>query len=237
MLLPIVLAYQAIVRRSYPVTAKLPLMIGATLALASCAGPSTRIADVAPPPVYETPVARPAAPSAARALAAAAATVTNPNVGGVAMLGTRTIADNCASAPNLRVLTQAMNAGGVRQTLAADGPITVFAPTDAAFGRLADGAVGQLMAPANRGALMAVMRYHVVPGAITLDDLRARIAAGGGTARLTTIGGATLVASNDGTAVALTDVNGNRSYVETPDVQQSNGIVHVVNGVLVPRLG
>lgn len=218
-------------------TAKLPLMIGATLALASCAGPSTRIADVPPPPVYGTPVAPLRAPSPASGLAAAAATATNPQVGGAAMLGTRTIADNCASASNLRVLTQAMNAGGVRPTLAASGPITVFAPTDQAFGRLADGAVDQLMAPANRGALVAVMRYHVVPGAITLDDLRGRINAGGGTARLTTIGGATLTATNDGAAVALTDVNGNRSYVETPDVQQTNGIVHVVNGVLVPRLG
>jgi uncharacterized surface protein with fasciclin (FAS1) repeats len=219
------------------VTARLPFIIGATIAFASCAGPATHVADVAPPPAAIERVSPPTAPSAARALAAAAATATNPNVGGAAMLGTRTIADNCAAAPNLQVLTHAMDAGGVRQTLAADGPITVFAPTDQAFGRLADGAIDQLMAPANRGALMAVMRYHVVPGAITLDDLRARIAAGGGTARLTTIGGATLVASNDGAAVALTDVDGNRSYVETPDVQQTNGIVHVVNGVLVPRLG
>lgn len=153
------------------------------------------------------------------------------------MLGTRTIADNFASAPNLRMLTHAVDVGGVRDTLAGSGPITVFAPTDQAFGRLADGAVGQLMEPANRAALVKVISYHVVPGAITLYDLRARIDAGRGTARLTTIAGGSLAATKEGEAVALTDANGNKAYVQTPDVQQVNGVIHVVNGVLVPQLG
>jgi uncharacterized surface protein with fasciclin (FAS1) repeats len=219
------------------VTKKLILLIGTALALSSCASPTTRLAQVAPPEAYVAPVVKSAVLSERAALAAAAATVTNPQVGGAAMIGTRTIADNCASAPNLRMLTHAIAVGGVRATLSAPGPITVFAPTDQAFGRLASGAVEQLMEPTNHAALVKVLSYHVVPGAITLEDLRGRIDAGGGTARLTTIAGAQLAATREGAAVALTDVNGNKSYVETPDVQQTNGIVHVVNGVLVPRLG
>ena len=215
----------------------LPIATFAAVMLASCAAVPTHVATSTPPPVYAAPVVAPAPPSAHAMLTAAAATATNPAVGGAVMLGTRTIADNCASAPNLRTLTRALDAGGLRSTLAAPGPITVFAPTDQAFGRLSGEAVAELMEPANRPALAKVLSYHVVQGAITLDELRARIDAGGGTARLTTVEGAQLSATRDGAAVALTDANGQKSYVETPDVQQRNGIVHVVNGVLVPRLG
>ena len=102
---------------------------------------------------------------------------------------------------------------------------------------MASGAVDQLLAPANRPSLTKVVAYHVVPGAITLDQLRARIDAGGGVARLPTLAGSSLTATKEGAAIALTDANGSKSYVETPNVQQRNGIVHVVNGVLVPRLG
>lgn len=208
----------------------------AAVALASCAAPDVALTSVAPPPVLATVPATPPL-SGAAALAAAAATATNPAVGGAPMLGARTIAENCASAPNLSTLARAVDAGGMRTTLAGPGPITVFAPTDAAFGRLADGAVGRLLDPANRPELLKVLHYHVVPGAITLSDLKARVRNAGGRVQLTTVEGDALVATSDGSAVALTDANGNTSYVETPDVQQRNGIVHVVNGVLVPRLG
>ena len=207
------------------------------LALAGCvSAPQVARTPAAPPPLAAPAAVTPSI-SRSAALAAAAATATNPMVGGAAMLGTRSIAENCASAPNLSTLARAMEAGGVRATLAESGPVTVFAPTDAAFGRLAGGAVQQLLDPANRPALVKVLRYHVVPGAITLDDLRARVRHAGGRLQLTTVAGEPLVASSDGAALALTDANGNTSYVETPDVQQRDGIVHVVNGVLVPRLG
>ncbi|QNE31279.1 fasciclin domain-containing protein [Sphingomonas sp. NBWT7] len=206
------------------------------IVLAGCAAAPSRLATPAAP-AYIPPVTAPATLNASAALAAAAATVTNPRVGGAAMLGTRTIADNCAAAPNLRTLSRAIASAETRSTLAAPGPITVFAPTDQAFDRLAVGAVDQLLALTNRPTLQRLVAYHVVPGAITLDQLRARVAASGGAARLTTVEGDPLTVTRDGEAVVLTDVNGNKSFVETPDVQQTNGIVHVVNGVLVPRLG
>ncbi|WP_085809713.1 fasciclin domain-containing protein [Sphingomonas sp. TZW2008] len=209
---------------------------GLALVLAGCAAAPSRLATPAAP-AFIPPVTAPAPLNAAASLAAAAATVTNPRVGGAAMLGTRTIADNCAAAPNLRTLTRAIAPTETRAALAATGPITVFAPTDQAFDRLAANVVEQLMAPANRATLNRLVAYHVVPGAITLDQLRARVAASGGAARLTTVEGDPLTVTRDGEAVVLTDVNGNKSFVETPDVQQTNGIVHVVNGVLVPRLG
>ncbi len=218
-------------------TLKLSLLIGVAAALAGCVQQPKQIAQVAPPLAAKAPIAPPPARSRESALAAAAATAINPQVGGAAMLGTRTIADNCAAAPNLRTLTRAIGASEARQTLASAGPITVFAPTDQAFGRLASGAVDELLAPTNRPALAKVLTYHMVPGAITLDQLRARIDAAGGTARLPTIAGAPLTATREGAAIALTDASGNKSYVETPDVQQTNGIVHVINGVLVPQLG
>lgn len=209
---------------------------GLALVLAGCAAAPSRLAAPAAP-AFIPPVIAPAPLSASASLAAAAATVTNPRVGGAAMLGTRTIADNCAAAPNLRTLARAITPAETRAPLAATGPITVFAPTDQAFGRMAANMVEQLMAPANRATLNRLVAYHVVSGAITLDQLRARVAASGGAVRLTTVEGDPLTVTRDGEAVVLTDVNGNKSFVETPDVQQTNGIVHVVNGVLVPRLG
>lgn len=223
---------------------KLPIAIGLLVTLAGCVEPSARIAQNTPGTDQKTPILSvpapatvPLRPGTAEALAAAAATAINPYVGGEAMIGTRTIAENCATAPNLRTLTRAAAASDTGRTLAAAGPITVFAPTDAAFERMASGAVDQLLAPANRPSLTKVMAYHVVPGAITLDQLRARIDAGGGVAHLPTFAGPSLTATKEGAAIALTDANGSKSYVETPNVQQRNGIVHVVNGVLVPRLG
>ncbi len=218
-------------------TARLLLAMGPAMVLAACTTPNApMVATTSQPQSIGTPSPGPAA-TGLPAMMAAAATATNPSVGGAKMIGTRTIAENCAAAPNLRQLARALDAGGGRAALSATGPITVFAPSDEAFGRLAPGAVEQLLAPANRPALTKVLNYHVVPGAITLADLRARIDAGGGRTQLTTLDGEPLLAARDGDAVALTDVNGNKSYVETPDVQQVNGVIHVVNGLLVPRLG
>ncbi|MCD2315788.1 fasciclin domain-containing protein [Sphingomonas sp. IC-11] len=169
-------------------------------------------------------------------LTAMAATAINPQIGGAHMLGTRTIAANCAAAPNLQILTRALTASDAGRALSTAGPVTVFAPSDEAFGRMSPHAVNALLSPVNRATLNKLVNYHVVRGAITLDQLRARIDQGGGTAHLTTVEGASLVARKEGAAVALTDANGNKSYVETPDVQQSDGVFHVINGVMIPRL-
>lgn len=179
-------------------------------------------------------------PTAGAAPAAAAPTVPNPTVGGAAMEATKTIVDNASAAPNLTTLVSAVKAADLATTLSGPGPFTVFAPTNDAFGRLAPGTVDTLLKPENKTSLQKVLKYHVVPGTLTIADLKAKVAAGGGTAALTTVEGGTLTAkvnkTAQGDAVELTDANGNKSYVETGDVRQSNGIVHVVNGVVIPKL-
>ncbi|MES2449671.1 MAG: fasciclin domain-containing protein [Pseudomonadota bacterium] len=168
---------------------------------------------------------------------AAAATVPNPAVGGVAMDAAKPITENAAAAPNLTTLVKAVKAAGLDATLSGPGPFTVFAPTNDAFGRLAAGTVDTLMKPENKATLAKVLTYHVVPGIITLEQLKQKMTAGGGTTTLTTVEGATLTVTDLNGAIQLTDANGNKSYVEVPDVRQSNGVVHVVNGVLLPKLG
>ena len=175
-----------------------------------------------------SPQAAPAAPSATAA--------PNPAVGGVAMDAAKPIPENAAAAPNLTTLVSAVKAADLVATLSGPGPFTVFAPTNDAFGRLAAGTVDTLMKPENKATLVKVLTYHVVPGAITFEQLKQQMTAGGGTTTLTTVEGEALSVTDVNGAIQLSDVNGNKSYVEVPDVRQSNGVVHVVNGVLIPKL-
>ncbi len=201
------------------------LLMTSALALAACSGKSkddVASASTNPNPALAVPNGPPA--------------VANPTVGGVPMMATRTIVDNASAAPNLSTLVAAVKAADLVGTLSGPGPFTVFAPTNDAFGRLAPGMVDTLLKPENKASLTKVLTYHVVPSVITADDLRQRIAAGGGTATLTTVEGDPITATLVGAVITLTDVNGNKSYVETADVRQSNGVVHVVNGVIVPKL-
>lgn len=178
---------------------------------------------------------RPAPPSATpRPLPAAAAG--NPAVGGVAMPTGRAIAQNAATAPTLSTLVSAVNAAGLTTRLSGPGPFTVFAPTNEAFGRLAPGTVDKLLQPENRDALTKLVTFHVVAGALSGAELMRRIAAGGGRTSLTSVEGEPLTLTMTGNIVTLTDSGGNKSYVEIADVRQANGVVHVVNGVLIPRL-
>jgi len=181
--------------------------------------------------------ARPPQAAPAPAPAPAAQETPNPAVGGAAMDAAKPITANAAAAPNLTTLVSAVKAAGLDGTLGGTGPFTVFAPTNDAFGRLAPGTVDTLLKPENKPTLVKVLTYHVVPGAITLEQLKAQMTAGGGTATLTTVEGSTLTVTEVNGAFQLTDANGNKSYVEVPDVRQSNGVVHVVNGVLLPKLG
>lgn len=185
-----------------------------------------------------TPAAPPAgtAPQTA-APAPAAAAAPNPSVGGAAMDASKTIVANASAAPNLSTLVKAITAADLTATLSGPGPYTVFAPTNDAFTRLPPDTLAQLMKPENKALLAKVLTYHVVPGTIDFAQLKAQIAAGNGTATLTTVAGQPLKVTITGNnVVTLTSVNGNISYLDTPDVRQSNGIVHIVNGVLLPKL-
>lgn len=201
------------------------LIVASTLALAACSRGKGAV-ETASTPATEAPSRDAPAPLAP-----------NPAVGGAPMLATRTIVDNAAAAPTLTTLVAAVKAAGLVPTLSGPGPFTVFAPTNDAFARLAPGMVDTLLKPENKASLVKVLTYHVVPGAISAEQLKERIMTGGGTATLTTVEGDPITATMVGSIIALTDVNGNKSYVETGDVRQSNGIVHVVNGVIVPKLG
>jgi len=224
----------------------------ASAALAQTAAPAapaqapatTAPAQSAPTQTAPT-AATPAAPTAQQpattapagtAPTSAAPSGPNPAVGGAAMDAAKPIAVNAAAAPNLSTLVAAVKAAGLDATLTGPGPFTVFAPTNDAFGRLAPGTVDTLMKPSSKPALTKVLNYHVVSGTITLADLQARLKAGGGRTTLTTVEGQPITATLEGNAISLSDVSGNKSYIETPDVRQSNGVVHVVNGVLVPKL-
>ena len=178
----------------------------------------------------------PAGTATTTAPTAAATATANPTVGGAAMDATKPIPVNASAAPNLTTLVKAVGAAGLGATLSGPGPFTVFAPTNDAFTRLAPGTVDTLLKPENKATLTKVLTYHVVAGTITLADLQARAKATGGKTTLTTVEGEPLQVDVTATAVQLTDVNGNKSYIETADVRQSNGVVHVVNGVLLPKL-
>jgi uncharacterized surface protein with fasciclin (FAS1) repeats len=166
--------------------------------------------------------------------AAAKAPVT---VGGAPMLPTATIVANASKASNLTTLVKAVQAADLTATLSGPGPFTVFAPTNEAFQRLAPGTLDQLMKPEQKASLTKLLTYHVVAGKLDAEALKKQVEAGGGTATLTTVEGQPLKATLENGALVLTDVGGGKSYVTQYDVEQSNGIVHVVNGVLAPKLG
>ena len=149
---------------------------------------------------------------------------------------TGTIADTAMANPKLSTLVSAVKAADLATTLSGPGPFTVFAPENEAFTRLAPGTLDTLLKPENKPTLTKVLTYHVVPGKVTLEQLRAQMKAGGGKATLTTVEGSPLTVSEEGAAIALTDASCNKSYVAQPDVMASNGVVHVVNGVVVPKL-
>lgn len=155
-------------------------------------------------------------------------------VAGAAMYSNRTIVQNAVNSPIHTTLVAAVKAAGLVDTLNSPGPFTVFAPTDAAFAKLPAGTVDTLVMPQNKGQLTSILTYHVVPGRVTAADLMALIAAGGGRATITTVQGAPLVASMMNGQVMLTDTKGNMVHVTQANVMQSNGVIHVVDGVLMP---
>ncbi len=168
------------------------------------------------------------------ASASTSAQMENPMVGGAAMYPTRNIVENAVNSKDHTTLVAAVKAAGLVDTLMSAGPFTVFAPTNAAFDKLPAGTVDTLLKPENKGTLTTVLTYHVVAGTMTSTDIAAAIRAGGGTATLTTVQGGTLTGRMMGNKLVLTDAKGGQSTVTIANVMQSNGVIHVVDTVLLP---
>nr|WP_295372830.1 fasciclin domain-containing protein [uncultured Sphingosinicella sp.] len=155
-------------------------------------------------------------------------------VGGAPMYPNKTIIENASTSSEHTTLVNAVKAAGLDRTLAGAGPYTVFAPTNAAFGKLPAGTVEGLMQPQGKGALTGILSYHVVPGLVLAEDLRRSIQKRGGRAELATVGGGKLTVTDAGGAITVTDSKGGQARVTQGNVMQSNGVVHVVDAVLMP---
>ena len=197
--------------------------------IATACSPKTEAETPAPVadavPAAEMPTAMPET---------AAMPAANPMVGGAEMFADKDIIDNAVNSKDHTTLVAAVKAAGLVDTLKGPGPFTVFAPTNAAFDALPAGTVDTLLKPEMKGDLTKVLTYHVVPGKIDAATLVGLIQAGGGTATVTTVQGGTLTATLAGENVNLTDAKGNVATVTTADVMQSNGVIHVVDKVLMP---
>lgn len=159
----------------------------------------------------------------------------NPMVGGAAMMANKTVVQNASAAPNLTTLVAAVKAADLVGTLSGPGPFTVFAPTNDAFNRLPAGVLDSLLKPESKGTLQKVLSYHVVPRSLSSAELLSLISAGNGRATLQTVAGEQLVLTmGPNNSIKIDGMNGSEGYVTTADVRQSNGVVHVINGVLVP---
>jgi uncharacterized surface protein with fasciclin (FAS1) repeats len=157
-----------------------------------------------------------------------------PMVGGAAMYPSKDIVDNAVNSKDHTTLVTAVKAAGLVETLKGPGPFTVFAPTNAAFDKLPAGTVDTLLKPENQDQLKKVLTYHVVPGRITSHKLAAMIQNGGGKAELKTVEGGTLTAMMDGNNIVLKDEKGDTATVTQADVMQKNGVIHVIDTVLLP---
>jgi len=159
----------------------------------------------------------------------------DPMVGGAAMYPTKNIVENAVNSKDHTTLVAAVKAAGLVDTLEGPGPFTVFAPTNEAFDKLPAGTVDTLLKPENLATLKKILTYHVVAGKLTAKDIAKKIKMGGGKATLTTVEGGTLTAMMDGGKLVLTDEKGGTSTVTIANVIQSNGVIHVVDTVLMPN--
>jgi uncharacterized surface protein with fasciclin (FAS1) repeats len=159
----------------------------------------------------------------------------DPTVGGAEMYPTKTIVENAVNSPINKTLVAAVKAGGLVDTLNSPGPFTVFAPTDDAFAKLPAGTVDTLVMPQNKETLDKILTYHVVAGKISSKQLEAMIKKGGGKAMLKTVQGEDLTATMSGGKIMLTDAKGGMATITTADVFQSNGVIHIIDTVLMPN--
>ncbi len=168
-------------------------------------------------------------------LALAQGAPANPRVGGAAMYSTRTIVQNAMNSKDHTTLVAAVKAGGLVDILSGKGPFTVFAPTNEAFARLPAGTVDNLVKPENKATLDKILTYHVVPGRITAQEIAAMAARHHGTATLKTVEGENLMFEKAGAAWWVIDAKGSKARITIPNVMQSNGVIHVVDAVLMPQ--
>jgi uncharacterized surface protein with fasciclin (FAS1) repeats len=156
-------------------------------------------------------------------------------VGGAPMYPSKNIIQNAVNSKDHTTLVAAVKAAGLVDTLEGPGPFTVFAPTNAAFSKLSDGTVATLLKPENKGTLTTVLTYHVVPGRMTAVSLMKAVKDGGGEAHLKTVAGEDLVVKQAGSGkLTVTDAKGDVANVTIADVLQSNGVIHVIDTVLLP---
>lgn len=165
----------------------------------------------------------------------ATANSSNPMVGGAPMLATKDIVENASNSKDHTTLVAAVKAADLVDTLKGSGPFTVFAPTNAAFEKIPKATLDDLLKPENKKTLAAILTYHVVAGKQDAASIAKAIEAGNGKAEFKTVAGGTLTASMDGGKVTLTDEKGGKSIVTIADVMQSNGVIHVVDTVLMPK--
>ena len=175
-----------------------------------------------------------AALSALAMTMAAPTLAANPMVGGAAMYPTKTIVENALNSKDHTTLVAAVKAAGLVDTLNSAGPFTVFAPTNAAFAKLPKGTVETLLKPENKAMLTSILTYHVVPGRLTAAQIEAMAAKSGGTATLTTVQGERLKLTKDKRGWWVTDAKGGKARITIANVMQSNGVIHVVDKVLMP---
>ena len=173
--------------------------------------------------------------AAVLALVGSAALAANePMVGGAAMYPSKDIVDNAVNSKDHTTLVAAVKAAGLVETLKGAGPFTVFAPTNAAFNALPPGTVDTLVKPESKPALTKILTYHVVPGRLDRLELDRLVKSGGGKAMLKTVEGDSLTVAEDGKGITVTDDKGGTAMVTIADVYQKNGVIHVVDKVLMP---
>ena len=158
----------------------------------------------------------------------------NPTVGGAPMMADQPIAVNASNAPNLTTLVAAVSAAGLVDTLASPGPFTVFAPTNDAFGMISEASLNALLEEGNKAQLQQILTCHVVAAEAFSTDIAGMIADGGGEHIVSTVGGCQIKAYMRGGNLILEDENGRTAKVTVADVDQSNGVVHVIDRVLLP---
>ena len=158
----------------------------------------------------------------------------DPTVGGAPMYASKNIIENAVNSPIHKTLVAAVKAGGLVDTLESAGPFTVFAPTDDAFAKLPAGTVDTLVQPENKATLDKILTYHVVAGRISTKDLKEWIKKGNGTYTAKTVEGGSLTFTLDMGKIKITDEKGGSAWITTADVYQSNGVIQVINSVLMP---
>lgn len=156
-------------------------------------------------------------------------------VGGAAMYPTKNIIENAVNSKDHTTLVAAVKAAGLVETLQSAGPFTVFAPTNEAFNKLPKGTVETLLKPENLKTLQTILTYHVIAGKMNASDIGKAIKTGNGKAMLKTVSGGTLTAWMEGKDLYISDENGSKSKITISDVNQSNGVIHIIDAVLLPK--